>query len=348
MSEPPITIPSDVDREDRIVGPLTARQVAILSVAALLLYAGWWASHAILPLGAYLVLALPVGAVVFVAVTVHRDGMSLDRLALAGLRHALQPARMVASTEAPAPAPAWLTAVASQAEQPATSRLEMPASEVDEAGVVDLGTEGLAMLAACSTVPFNLRTVGEQHALLAAFGRYLHSLTAPVQILVRALPLDLSGQIHDLHEHAEALPHPALREAALDHAEHLEALGRNTQLLRRQVLLIAREPHPNTAPETTTRLLGRLLPRSQRSAVSSHTPLSDGARRAAAARLDRRLGEASDLLSPAGITVTPLAPRQARAVLGAATHPDSPVPPCPDLAGPDEVITTYPDEQEHP
>ena len=339
MSEP-TTIPSDVDRKDRIVGPLTARQVAILTVAGLLLYAGWWATRAVLPLGVYLVVAVPFGAVVFVAVTVQRDGMSLDRLAVAGLRHAMRPSRQVPSREAPAPAPAWVAQVARHDQQPPTATLDMPATGVDEAGVLDLGTDGLALIAACSTVPFTLRTPTEQQTLLATFSRYLHSLTAPIQILIRALPLDLSGQIQQLHEQADTLPHPALREAALDHAEHVAALGQHAQLLRRQVLLIAREPHPDTPAEKPTLGLRRLLGRSQ----TPPREVSDGTRRAAAARLARRLGEASDLLAPAGITVTPLQPRQARAVLAAATHPGSPVPPCPDLAGPDEVITTHPDE----
>lgn len=344
MSEP-TTIPSDVDREDRIVGPLTARQVAILAVTAVGLYAGWWASHALVPLGVYLVLTVPLGAVVFVAVTVQREGMSLDRLALAGLRHTLRPSRRVATNEPPVPAPAWMSLVASQTEQPATTRLDMPATDVDEAGVVDLGTDGLAVLAACSTVPFTLRTATEQQALLAAFGRYLHSLTAPVQILIRALPLDLSGQIQELQDTADSLPHPALREAALDHADHLASLNHNAQLLRRQVLLVAREPHPDTPSEAPIaglrRLVGQWQPRSQPRESSA-----EGAMRSAAARLTRRIGEASDLLAPAGITLTPLAPRQARAVLAAATHPDSPMSPSPDLAGPDEIITTHSDGQE--
>ena len=343
MSEP-TTIPSDVDREDRIVGPLTARQVAILAVTAVLLYGGWIVSRAVVPLGVYLVLAVPVGAVVFVAVTVRRDGMSLDRLAVAGLRHALRPSRRVAASDPPVPAPGWISQAASDTDRPATGSLNMPAAEVDEAGVVDLGADGLAMLAACSTVPFTLRTAAEQQTLLATFGRYLHSLTAPVQILIRALPLDLSGQIQELHDTADSLPHPALREAALDHAEHLASLSRNAQLLRRQVLLVAREPHPSASPEASPIGARRLVTPSR---PQSSQASDEGAKRAAAARLARRIGEASDLLAPAGITVTPLSPRQARAVLAAATHPDSPVPPSPETAGPDDVITsTHDPEQE--
>jgi hypothetical protein len=87
-----------------------------------------------------------------------------------------------------------------------------------------------------------LRTPGEQEALVASFGRYLHSLTAPVQILIRAQRLDLSVQIAELREQAGGLPHPALEAAAREHADYLAQLAQQSELLRRQVLLILREP----------------------------------------------------------------------------------------------------------
>jgi hypothetical protein len=64
------------------------------------------------------------------------------------------------------------------------------------------------------------------------------------------------------------------------------------------------------------------------------------ARRAAESRLVRRLGEATELLAPAGIVVTPLDAGQATAVLASACNPDSLLPPSAGLAGADEVITT--------
>jgi hypothetical protein len=54
----------------------------------------------------------------------------------------------------------------------------------------------------------------------------------------------------------------------------------------------------------------------------------------------RRLGEAVELLTPAGIVVTPLDAGQATAVLASACNPDSLLPPSAGLAGADEVITT--------
>ena len=125
--------------------------------------------------------------------------------------------------------------------------LRLPAQAVDaatagEVGVVDLGGDGLAVVAVCSTVNFALRTPAEQDSLVAVFGRWLHSLTAGVQILVRAERLDLSGQIAELRERAPGLPHPALEAAAAEHADYLEQLAERAELLRRQVLLVLREP----------------------------------------------------------------------------------------------------------
>ncbi len=121
-------------------------------------------------------------------------------------------------------------------------------------GVVDLGADGLAAVAAATTVNFALRTPDEQDGLVALFSRYLHSLTAPVQILARTHRLDLTDQIADLRDAAPSLPHPALRSAALDHADFLDDLARHANLLRRQILLVLREPlPPGTATPTPRR-----------------------------------------------------------------------------------------------
>ncbi|MBA0127293.1 PrgI family protein [Haloechinothrix sp. YIM 98757] len=349
MSQYSVRIPADVDREDTILAGFTARQVAVMAVTGLVLYGGWLLSRTFLPVVAYLVVAVPVGVAMSALVVLRRDGVTLDRLLLAALRQRLQPQRRVAASQPPATVPEWLAGVANDASEPVAGPLELPLSGVSEAGVVDLGSDGLALLAACSTVNFSLRTPAEQEALTAAFGRYLHSLSAPVQILVRAQPLDLSEQIAQLRERAASLPHPALETAALDHADYLAQLSQQAELLRRQILLVLQEP-VHSAPDALTRR-SRLPRRRGRGEEKAET--SDGARRAAASRLLRRMHEASELLSAAGIEVTPLDAAQATAVLTSATNPDSP-PPSPEMAGADEVITTPagaedwdPDEEDH-
>jgi hypothetical protein len=164
-----------------------------------------------------------------------------------------------------------------------------------------------------------------------------------VQVLVRTERLDLSTQIAELRERAGGLPHPALEAAAVEHADYLVQLGRQSDLLRRQVLIVLREPSGIAAPTDglggpgPLAVLGSLAGKRRRRTGGQ---VDAGARRAAESRLVRRLGEAIELLSPAEIVVTPLDAGQATAVLASACNPDSLLPPSAELAGADEVITT--------
>lgn len=351
----PVRIPADIDREDRVIGPLTARQLLILAVTGIVLYGVHTVTREFVPLVAFLIVAVPVGVTAAFLALGQRDGISLDRLVLAAMRQRMSPRHRVAAPEGIRPAPDWLTSQVSptdktgRAASPASAispvPLRLPAEAVADTGVIDLGKDGVAVVAVCSTINFGLRTLSEQESLVASFGRYLHSLTAPIQILVRAERLDLSGQIAELREQAGGLPHPALEQSAREHADYLDQLRRATDLLRRQVLLILREPLHTTAP---TDGLGGVSPlaalTARHKAAKKAGMVDEATRRAAEARLVRRLGEAVELLSPSGITVTPLDAGQATAVLAAACNPDSLIPPTAGLAGADEVITTAPDD----
>jgi hypothetical protein len=356
-----IRIPADVDQPDRLIAGLTARQLALLGATGVLLYAAWWATRTVLPVAVFLVAAVPIGVSAVILALGHRDGLPLDRLVLAALRQRVTPRHRVAAPEGMRPVPAWLTVHASgrggsAATGISPAPLRLPAHAVHtsttvgpDTGVVDLGDDGLAVLAAASTVNFALRTPGEQEALVAGFGRYLHALSAPVQILIRTERLDLTGHIHQLREYAAALPHPALEAAACEHAAYLAALAGENDLLRRQVLLVLREPLRSAAPTPTglspTPALGRLLAaaRHRRRDHRTDGQPDQASRRAAEARLIRRLTDAVDLLTAAGIVLTPLDAGQATAVLASACNPDTLLPTATGLAGADEVITTNAD-----
>jgi hypothetical protein len=378
-------IPADVDRPDKVLGPLTLRQLVILAATGVLLWLVWTASHPWLPMPVFLVFALPVGAAATAIALGQRDGLPLDKLLLAALRQRLAPQYQVAAPEGVRPVPSWVTAAirddasptrgagrghagarsrsrgsgAAPGERIDPAALRLPAQAVDAAhtapgdvAVVDLGGDGLAVVAVTSTVNFALRTENEQDGLVASFGRFLHSLSGAVQILVRTQRLDLSDAIAELHERAGGLPHPALEAAALDHADYLAHLATNTDLWRRQVLLVLREPLGPAAPPdglggpSPAAALGSLLTsRSTRrrdragDAAGSAADATNAVVRAAEARLVRRLTEASDLLGAAGIAVTPLSAGQATTVLASACNPDTLLPASADLAGADEVIT---------
>jgi hypothetical protein len=357
-----VRIPADVDLRDRVLGPLTARQLAILGVTGLVLYTAWAATRAFLPIPVFFALAIPVGTAAAILALGQRDGISMDRMLLAAIRQRVAPRHRVSAPEGVRPAPAWLTsqtattgrggrngkgkAAAPVREEISPSALRLPAEAITDTGVVDLGADGLAVVAVASTVNFALRTPSEQEALVASFGRYLHSLTAPVQILVRTERLDLSGQINELLARAGGLPHPALEAAAVEHADYLAQLGEQTDLLRRQVLLVLREPMGATAaptdglggPSPLSVLIA--LARGRRRTNTDTGGVSAGVRRAGESRLVRRLSEAIELLAPAGIVVIPLDAGQATAVLASACNPDTLLPPSAALAGADEVITT--------
>lgn len=285
-----VRIPADVEREDRILFGLTARQVAILAVAGLVLWAAYTTTRRLVPAPVFLAAAIPVAALAAVLALGRRDGVSLDRLALAALRQARSPRRLVTAPEGVTPVPAWVDPALAAKAGPLPAPLRLPAQGISADGVLDLGADGQAVVAAASTLNFALRTPQEQDALIAGFGRWLNSLTAPVQVLIRAERVDLTEAIAALKEAAPGLPHPALEAAAREHATFLADLAGRRDLLRRQVLLVLREPANG---DTADR--GRVL---------------------------RQADHAARALAAADVTVTALDGPRAAAVLAAACGPD--------------------------
>ncbi|MBL7496187.1 PrgI family protein [Frankia sp. CNm7] len=345
----PVRIPADIDREDRLLGNLTARQLLILAAAGALLYLAWLLTASFVPLPLFALGAVPVVVTAAVLALGQRDGLSLDRLLLAAARQRDTPRRQVSAPEGITPPPAWLTDRATHQPEQTGRRgrdrqnteppapLRFPTRDVTHAGMIDLGADGVATVAVASTVNFALRTPGEQEALVAAFARYLHSLTSGVQILVRAERLDLSAQIHELHAAATALPHPALAAAAVEHAGYLGQLATDTDLLHRQVLLVLREPLAGSTPADGLGAAAGAARHRRRTRDSQRA--ADAARRAAQVRLVRRLAEAADLLAPAGIVITPLGAGAVTGVLASACNPAGLLSASEDLAAPDDIIT---------
>jgi hypothetical protein len=293
-------IPGDIERPDRILGPLTARQLAILAPVAAALWALYAATRGLLPPAVFLIFAIPVlGAAAALALG-QRDGIALDRLTAHAVAYTTQPRRLV---PAPDGLPALPTFATAQQSDPPPAPLRLPAHAIDPGGTINLGdNNGVAVIVAATTVSFTLRTPAEQAALVGAFGGWLNSLTGPVQILVQAAPIDLSPTITGLRDQAAALPHPALEDAALDHARFLSELATTRDLLARRVLIVIREP---TTTAGGLRAAGR----------DTH---------GAAVRARRRAEQTTRALAAAGITATVLDADQAAAALAAATDPTAP------------------------
>ena len=293
----PVPIPADVEMPDKILAGLTARQVAIAAAAAVIIWVGWVAARRVMPLPAFAVLAAPLGLAATALVIGERDGLPLDRLLAAAWRQARSPRRLVTAPEGiPAP-PAWAVP-SGQPAPPLPSPLAPLWRHIAADGVIGLGGDGAAAVAAVSTVNFALRSPAEQDALTAAYGRWLNSLNGPVQVVIRAGRADLSAAVTALRETAGGLPHPALEHAALEHATFLAGLAEERDVLTRQVLLVIREPpHGSARPGGGT----------------------------AAARAAQRAGEAPRLLGAADLQDSVLDGGQDTALLAACADPAAPV-----------------------
>ncbi len=235
-------VPANVERKDSILFGFTFRQVVILTIAGLIIYAAWTALARVVHPLAFLVGAIPVAGFAFVLAVGRRDGISLDAWLAHAIRHRRAPHQLVPTSDVISAAPAWVQTTAGRGNTlPLPAPLRLPAKGVTADGLVDLGPDGTTALVVASTVAFGLRTPGEQNGLVAGFGRWLNSLDAPVQILVRAERVDLTTVADRIHHHAPNLPHPALEEAALSHAAFLDDLAAQRELLHRQVTIAVRD-----------------------------------------------------------------------------------------------------------
>jgi hypothetical protein len=290
----PVPIPADIDLSDKIVAGLTARQAAIAATATLILWAAFEATRHLVPAGVFAAFAAPVAVAATALVIGRRDGLPLDRLLLAAWRQARSHRRLAPAPEGtPPPPPGWAAAVTTTPPGPPPAPLVPLWQQITPDGLIGLGSDGAAAVAAVSTVNFALRSPAEQDGLTSAYGRWLNSLTGPAQILIRAGRADLSGAITALRDGAPALPHPALETAALAHADFLAGLAsQEHEVLTRQVLLVIREPgHGGRAGGT------------------------------AAARAAQRAAEAARLLAGADLTVSPLDGGQVTALLATCADP---------------------------
>ena len=291
-----VPVPADIELPDKLVAGLTARQTLITAVAVLVIWAGFEATRTLMPLPAFAALAAPVAVAAAALALGQRDGLTLDRLLAAAWRQARSPRRMVTAPEGVPPVPGWVAPALARQAGPAPAAVSTPWQQVAPDGVIGLGGDGAAAVCAVSTINFALRSPAEQQALTAAYGRWLHSLTGPAQILIRTGRADLARAITRLREDAPALPHPALERAALGHAGFLAGLSASRQVLTRQVLLVTREP-------------GRATP---------------GRPGNAAGRAAQRTAEAARLLASADLHARPLDGAQVTALLAAASDPGGP------------------------
>src|SRR6266852_5662525 len=87
-----------------------------------------------------------------------------------------------------------------------------------------------------------------EEGLLAGFATFLNALGYPIQILVRATPVDLSRYVSSLEERGRQLPDGQLAALAHDHATFVQGLARQRTLLeRRFYVVVPAETRPRAA-----------------------------------------------------------------------------------------------------
>ncbi|TMR34979.1 PrgI family protein [Actinomadura geliboluensis] len=314
-----VKIPADIDQPDKILYGLTTRQLGILAGTAATCMWVFLTLGPLVPLPVLVAVLVPMVAVGVVLAVARHDGMSLDRYALATLRHLRTGKERVGAGE-PVPPPAWCR-MRGRLPEP----LRLPVRAVRQDGVMELAGGEVAVLVRAGTLTFGLRTPGEQAGLVAVFGRWLNSLDAPVQLLVQARPVDLTGLADHICRHAPALPDPALEQAAGAHAAFLTDLGAEHDLLIRQVLIVI-------TGHTTAGA----------SAAAPAVPWQRNRRRrvgrdVAATVALRRADEAVQSLTALGVPSEVLDAASATAVIAESLSPGEPQ--LVDNSAPDDVIT---------
>ena len=280
-----VRLPADVELEDRLAFGLTFRQLTILGLAALLGYGLFTSASAFAPLPLAAAAAAPVALAGAVLALGRRDGLSADRLALLAARHLARPKRQVPAPEGiPAPLPG-------APGRPSLAPLDLPVRSVLRSGLVELADGSYCLLLRASSASFALRSEEEQAALVEAFGRFLNSTADPLEIVIASEPVDLDARAEGLQRSALELPNAALRRTALGHARFLAQLGAGEEVRRREILLIL---------TTSTRARERST---------------------AQTALERRAGEAIELLRAAGVELRPLRGEEAAQRLARVLDP---------------------------
>jgi hypothetical protein len=287
VSEPTVSsrvrLPADVELEDKLAFGLTARQLCLLGATALIAYTLYTLAAPALPLPIAIALCGPVVIAGSVVALGRRDGLPADRLARLALRHLLSPRRrLLAPDGLPAPLPG-------EPRRTPVAPLGLPVRTVFRSGLVELSDGSFCLVLRSASGSFALKSDEEQAALVEAFGRFLNGITDPVAIYVRSEPVDLNERANALEQIAQQIAEAELAHAACEHARFLRELPAESELRRREILLL----------------------------------LCSRAREAASARgpLERRAHETSELLRAAGIELSQLDGEQTTALLARALDP---------------------------
>jgi hypothetical protein len=289
-----VRLPADTELADTLAFGLTARQLTTLGATGLASYALYSLAKTALPLPLAVALSAPIVVCGVLLALARRHGLPGDLYALAAVRFLGRPKlRLLAPEGIPAPLPG-------APARPPLAVLDLPVRSVLASGLVELAEGGHCVLLRASAASFALRSEDEQQALLEAFGRFLNGLADPIEIAVRSEPVNLGDWAEQLVRSLPASATDAVKVAAAGHARFVTQLAEQAEVRRREIVLILKASEHERATAKTT--------------------------------LERRSGEAIDLLQAAGVELQPLNGGETVALLARTLDPPG-LPPGTSLTG---------------
>jgi hypothetical protein len=231
---PPVPVPADLKIEDKILGPFTARQCAIIGVGLAAAWAGVQAlaSFTRPSLVAVVLAATPPIVVALVLALARPGGVPADRLAAAAFSHVRSPRRRAAAPPG-------------AASPPGVGRLAAVYKSIHcaegGAGVVELDHGQSAVLIETEPVCLHLADSREARARLAAIGQVLAAQTGPVALYALAERVSLDAFAERAASKAATLGSPQLATFATAQAEQFRQLADDRLIWRRRFLIALSE-----------------------------------------------------------------------------------------------------------
>jgi hypothetical protein len=116
-----------------------------------------------------------------------------------------------------------------------TTRMRL---EAIEDGVVRLAGSLFRAVLEVSGASVGLDDDARRESLLAGYAAFLNGLSFPIQVLVRAVPVDLARYLAGIEDRARDEPAAELAALARDHVAFVQGLARQRTLLERRLYLV--------------------------------------------------------------------------------------------------------------
>jgi hypothetical protein len=260
-------IPGDLDRPDQFLFGLSARQLALLAPAFVVLAVVAWLGAGRVPLAALLAFeAIGIGVAIS-ATLVRQDGMTPEALGRALVGYLRRPRRLVWSQgEVEAPPKRLRLRRVARRQRVGGSGTAKAVGKVGRfvepwrgfAGRdVDLGESGRVRVLAVASLDLQLRSTRETAALTGGYGRLLNGLDESLCVLVRAEPIDLEARAALVEQAGGTSDSISLGVYAADHAQFLRSMSGG---LRRQVYLVVKGRDAHALDARCEEILTLLLP----------------------------------------------------------------------------------------